>query len=237
MDTIVTIDDPGCGDGGRYRTVRLQQGADHGYSRKFPARWLDPTCRVWETKKYQDIVYAQVYGAVQNTGDDACSFPPVDKEAHNLSSVPQNVLRIGKETDSAHKPCLGTISLSEIEVPRYPAIVESRRIVDHPGVADPDDSYSNVRVPRLSQGHLIISPGWQITLGSYLKMNLPFEDIYPKVTGDHHDSPNPVTRAVYKRFLYHEFGLIDEKAGHAVVNTKSNRNRRILLKALAKGDA
>ena len=81
------------------------------------------------------------------------------------------------------------------------------------------------------------SAGLQTIIRSYLKMNLPLEDIYQKIAVHINDTHPAVAPAEFMRLLVDEYGLSWDKAWQATVKTMSYTNHTILSEALEKWDA
>ncbi|MGC4432571.1 glycogen/starch/alpha-glucan phosphorylase, partial [Streptococcus suis] len=65
---------------------------------------------------------------------------------------------------------------------------------------------------RLVQEYFMTSAGLQTIIRSYLKMNLPLEDIYQKVAVHINDTHPAVAPAEFMRLLVDEYGLSWDKA-------------------------
>lgn len=237
MDSLATTGYAGFGNGLRYRYGLFKQRIVDGYQVELPDPWFDSTGSVWETRKDHDSVYVKLYGDVYLQADDAGNLTPVYQGARVLRAVPYDVAQLGFENDTVNNLRLWDVEIPEEDELRYPTIADRRRIEDITAVLYPDDSNAQGRELRLVQEYFMTSAGLQTIIRSYLKMNLPLEDIYQKVAVHINDTHPAVAPAEFMRLLVDEYGLSWDKAWQATVKTMSYTNHTILSEALEKWDA
>lgn len=237
MDSLATTGYAGFGNGLRYRYGLFKQRIVDGYQVELPDPWFDSTGSVWETRKDHDSVYVKLYGDVYLQADDAGNLTPVYQGAQVLRAVPYDVAQLGFENDTVNNLRLWDVEIPEEDELRYPTIADRRRIEDITAVLYPDDSNAQGRELRLVQEYFMTSAGLQTIIRSYLKMNLPLEDIYQKVAVHINDTHPAVAPAEFMRLLVDEYGLSWDKAWQATVKTMSYTNHTILSEALEKWDA
>ncbi|AXQ79720.1 glycogen/starch/alpha-glucan phosphorylase [Streptococcus chenjunshii] len=237
MDSLATTGYPGFGNGLRYKYGLFKQRIVDGYQVELPDSWFGSTGNVWEIRKDHDVVDVKLFGDVYLQANEEGRIVPVYKNAQVLRAVPYDVPQIGFENDVINNLRLWDVEIPEEYELNYPNIADRRRVQDITAVLYPDDSSYEGKELRLIQEYFMTSAGLQTIIKSYLKLGLPLEKIYEKVSVHINDTHPAVAPAEFMRLLVDEYGLPWDKAWEATVKTMSYTNHTILAEALEKWDA
>ena len=234
MDSLATTGYSGFGNGLRYRYGLFKQRIVNGYQVELPDSWFGSIGNVWETRKDHDIVYVSFFGNVYMTDAGDGKLKPVYNNAQVLRAVPYDVPQIGFGNGVVNNLRLWDVEIPEEYELNYPTIEDRRRVEDITAVLYPDDSTDEGKKLRLMQEYFMTSAGLQTIVKSYLKMGLPLERIYEKVSVHINDTHPAVAPAEFMRILVDDYGLEWDVAWEATCKTMSYTNHTILSEALEK---
>lgn len=234
MDSLATTGYAGFGNGLRYQYGLFKQKIVDGYQVELPDLWFGSLGNIWEVRKDHDIVEVKLFGKVRLKTNDEGKFVPIYQDAQVLKAVPYDVPQIGYQNQ-----VINNLRLWDVEIPEeyelyYPTIESRRSVKDITAILYPDDSNYEGKQLRLIQEYFMTSAGLQTIVKTYLKQNLPIEDIYKKVSVHINDTHPAVAPAELMRILIDDYGMEWDTAWHATVRTMSYTNHTILSEALEK---
>ena len=237
MDSLATTGYAGFGNGLRYKYGLFKQRIVNGYQVELPDSWFGSIGNVWEPRKDHDIVDVRFYGNVYMTDTGNGKLKPVYNDAQVLHAVPYDVPQLGYRNGIVNNLRLWDVEIPEEYELNYPTIEDRRRVQDITAVLYPDDSNEEGKRLRLMQEYFMTSAGLQTIVKYYLKMGLPLERIYEKVSVHINDTHPAVAPAEFMRILIDDYGMEWDDAWNATQKVMSYTNHTILSEALEKWDA
>lgn len=234
MDSLATTGYAGFGNGLRYRYGLFKQRIADGYQVELPDSWYGAAGNVWETRKDHDTVEVRFFGNVYMNTTESGKLEPVYSNPQVLRAVPYDVPQLG-----FNNGIVNNLRLWDVEIPdeyelNYRTIEDRRRVEDITAVLYPDDSTDEGKKLRLMQEYFMTSAGLQTVVKSYMKLGLPLEKIYEKVSVHINDTHPAVAPAEFMRILVDDYGMEWDIAWEATWRTMSYTNHTILSEALEK---
>ncbi|MFC0266216.1 glycogen/starch/alpha-glucan phosphorylase [Alloscardovia macacae] len=234
MDSLATTGYAGFGNGLRYKYGLFKQRIVDGYQVELPDAWFGSLGNVWETRKDHDAVNVRFFGNVYMADAGEGKLKPVYSNAQVLRAVPYDVPQLGYKNGVVNNLRLWDVEIPEEYELNYPTIADRRRVEDITAVLYPDDSTEEGKKLRLMQEYFMTSAGLQTIVKSYLKMGLPLEKIYEKVSVHINDTHPAVAPAEFMRILIDDYGMEWDAAWNATTKVMSYTNHTILSEALEK---
>lgn len=240
LDSMATMDIPGCGFGIRYEYGMFNQAIVDGYQIEKPDNWLFKN-NPWEIQRVEDAVKVKFYGKTKHSSDKTGKFTAQWVDAEDVLAIPYTVYVPGYKTDTVNSLILWSAKSSDdfnldyFNNGDYEKAIQSKAMDETiTKVLYPNDNNSSGKELRLKQQYFFVSASLQTIIKDYLKEHKTFAEFSDKVAIQLNDTHPSIAIPELMRLFVDVHGLDWDDAWKIVTSTFAYTNHTLMPEALEK---
>lgn len=240
LDSMATMDIPGCGFGIRYEYGMFNQDIVDGYQVEKPDNWLFKN-NPWEIQRVEDSVQVKFYGMTRHSTDKHGKISVEWADAEKVIAIPYTVFIPGYKTDTVNSLILWSAKSSDdfnldyFNNGDYEKAIQGKALDETiTKVLYPNDNNSSGKELRLKQQYFFVSASLQTIIKEYLKNHKTFDEFSSKVAIQLNDTHPSIAIPELMRLFIDVHHMEWEDAWKIVTNTFAFTNHTLMPEALEK---
>ena len=190
LDSMATMDIPGCGFGIRYEYGMFNQDIVDGYQVEKPDNWLFKN-NPWEIQRVEDSVQVKFYGMTRHSTDKHGKISVEWADTEKVIAIPYIVFIPGYKTDTVNSLILWSAKSSDdfnldyFNNGDYEKAIQGKALDETiTKVLYPNDNNSSGKELRLKQQYFFVSASLQTIIKEYLKNHKTFDEVHSVINKD-----------------------------------------------------
>jgi len=240
LDSLATLNMPGCGYGINYEYGLFKQEIDNGYQKERPDRWL-ASATPWEIERPDEACVVPVYGRIEHAVDRHGNYNPMWMDWKVLIGVPYDMPVVGYGGRTVNVLRLYTARASQdfdmqiFNEGDYLKAVEQKMASETVSkVLYPSDTRTSGQELRLIQEYFLVACGIRDIVSKFKQNHADFETFPSKVAIQLNDTHPTLAVAELMRVLVDENDLPWEEAWEITRATLAYTNHTLMPEALEK---
>lgn len=240
LDSLATLDMPGCGYGINYEYGLFRQEIDNGYQKEKPDNWL-AFGTPWETVRPDEVCFIPLYGRIEHGVDRSGQYNPMWLDWQLLIGVPHDVPIVGYGGRTVNLLRLFSARSSRdfdvqiFNTGDYLRAVEQKIASETISkVLYPSDAVPPGQELRLVQEYFMVACTLRDIVGRYQRDHGTFDAFPTKVAIHLNDTHPALAVAELMRILVDERDLPWDRAWEMTQATMGYTNHTLLPEALEK---